>query len=224
MTLMVKDKSRQPVWDVSEQGSPGWLKARQGVLTASRMAEAMDFLKKGGESEKRRQLKIDILAERLAGYSVDHYVTKEMQWGIDHEPEARAFYEEITGNRVIKCGLAYHPDIEHFGASPDGLLEDGEGSIEIKCPTPRTHLTWYLAGVVPECHKPQMLAQLACTRRKYVDFISYDPRFPKPLNRLIRRFEPSREEIEAVEEAARQFLAEVEGMWEQLTTGGEHGQ
>lgn len=216
MSLVVADPARGPIWDVSAQGTPGWIKARQGCLTASRMADAMAWLKKGGEAEARRQLKIDLLVERLTGFSIDHYVTKEMQWGIDHEAEARATYEELTGNRVQLCGFALHPDIPFFGASPDGLL-GREGLLEIKCPTSRVHLTWTLAGEPPQQHRPQMLAQLACTRRKYVDFISYDPRFPKPHNRFIRRFQPLPEEIAAVEEGAALFLDEVEQMWDQLT-------
>lgn len=208
-----------PQFDPAAQGTPGWVKARQGILTASRMAEAMSFLKNGAESAERRQLKVDLLAERLTGYSIDHYVTPAMAWGTEHEEEARGVYQGATGNVVAKCGLVLHPTIEFFGASPDGLLLDGQGLVEIKCPTISTHLSWLLAGEVPAKHKPQMLAQLACTRRRYCDFISYDPRFPEQQQKLIRRFEPSQEEIEAVEEAARQFLGELDLMFDILTMG-----
>jgi hypothetical protein len=39
---------------------------------------------------------------------------------------------------VFETGLVIHPDIEHFGASPDGLVGD-VGLIEIKCPNTWTH-------------------------------------------------------------------------------------
>lgn len=223
MSLTVSSKTEGPEFDPAAQRTPGWVKARQGLLTASRMAEAMNFLKGGKEAADRRQLKVDILAERLTGYSIDHYVTPAMQWGMDHEDEARFVYQCDKGVAVQQCGLVLHPSIEFFGASPDGLLPDGLGLVEIKCPTSRTHIEWLLAGVVPEKHQPQMLAQLACTQRQYCDFITYDPRFPSPKDRMIRRFSPTPEDIKAVEEAARQFLKEIDEMFDILTrnTGGE---
>lgn len=218
MSLTVgKKKDDIPVFDPAAQRTAGWVKARQGLLTASRMAEAMNFLKGGKESAERRQLKVDILAERLTGYSVDHFVNDAMKWGTEHEDEARFVYQCDKGVAVQQCGLVLHPTIEFFGASPDGLLPDGKGLVEIKCPTSRTHIEWLLAGVVPEKHKPQMLAQLACTRREYCDFITFDPRFPSPKDRMIRRFTPTPEEIKAVEEAARQFLKEIDEMFDVLT-------
>lgn len=207
-----------PKWDNTPQGEPGWLKARQGCLTASRMAEAMSYLKNGKESTERLQLKMDLLAERMTDYGVTHYVNDAMRWGIEHESEARGCYEDETGNIVMACGLALHDTIEFFGASPDGLIGH-DGLLEVKCPTSKTHLSWLMGGVVPEQHKPQMLAQLACTGRRYVDFISYDPRFKGDHRRMIKRFEPAPEEIAAVEAAAVQFLAELDAMFDLMTTG-----
>lgn len=205
---------RFPKWETAEQGSDQWLAARRGVLTASRMAEAMDFLKSGKESEKRLQLKFDLMAERMTGFAVDHFVTPAMRHGIENEPFAREQYEVLTGELVDLCGLALHGEIPFFGASPDGLL-GMDGLIEIKCPSTKKFIQWTMAGcVVPDEHKPQMLAQLACTGRKWVDFVAYDPRVPAPKNIFIARFEPTEEEIAAVEDAARQFLAELEEMWD----------
>lgn len=208
-----------PRWDVSEQGSVGWLKARLGVLTASRMAAATDFLKTGKESSARRKLKIDILSERLTDMATEMYVNSAMQWGIEQEPNAREQYECLTGNLVQLCGLALHDEIEFFGASPDGLVSDG--LIEIKCPTTPTYLEWYLAGEVPETHKPQMLAQLAVTGRKWCDFVAYDPRLPQSMQLFCKRFTPKREEISAIETAAKTFLAEVEEMFDKLVMNYE---
>jgi hypothetical protein len=47
------------------QGTGAWFNQRTGKLTASRMAAAMSFLKTGKESAARRDLKVEILAERL---------------------------------------------------------------------------------------------------------------------------------------------------------------
>lgn len=195
-------------WSTHEQGSAEWLSERLGKLTASRMATAMKTLKKGGESEERKKLKLEIMAEQLTGQVVPVFLNDAMKWGNTYEADARQEYADETGNMVDICGLALHPDINNFGASPDGLIGE-DGILEIKCPTSITFLQWVLDGVVPEQHKPQMLAQLAVTGRKWCDFVAYDPRFNAPYNLFIRRFEPTAEEITATETAAANFLQEI---------------
>jgi hypothetical protein len=76
------------------------------------------------------------------------------------------------------CGFCRPPKHRVLRGSPDGLVDDG--LIEIKCPNSSTFLSWILAGVVPEDHKPQMALQAACTGRPWVDFVAYDPRMPEP--------------------------------------------
>lgn len=207
---------RKPVWTCMEQGTAGWLKERCGCLTASRMADAIAFLKTGKEAEPRKKYKIELIAERMTDTMVSRYVNDAMQWGIEQEPFARARYEELTGELVTLCGFALHGEIQFFGASPDGLVGD-DGLIEIKCPTSETYTGWMIGGAVPERHKPQMLAQLAVTGRKYVDFFAYDPRVKVEAHQsFLRRFEPPEEDIAATEEAARKFLAEVDELFEMV--------
>jgi putative phage-type endonuclease len=194
-----------------------WMNLRSGKLTASRMAAAMSFLKTGKESSERRKLKIEILAERLTGDIVPKFTNDAMQWGIDKEPEAKAAFEAKTGMIVTDVGFVDHPTIEHCGASPDGLVSDGS-LIEIKCPTTGRHLEYLLAGVVPEEYRPQMTLQSACMG-KPVWFVSYDPRLPEKQSLFIRKFEPTEKEIKEVEEAAVQFLSEVDEMFDLITIG-----
>lgn len=195
-------------------GTPGWLAARRGLLTASRIADALAVLKTGKPSESRRKLMFELLAERMSGVAVDHFVTPAMQWGIEQQPNATAAYEAETGELVGPEVFVLHPEIEWAGATPDGLIGT-DGLIEIKCPTTPKHLAWVMAGEVPAEHQPQMLFQLACTRRKWVDFVSFDPRVQRP-QLFIRRFEPAWTEVERVEAGAREFLAELQAMADQL--------
>jgi hypothetical protein len=191
-----------------------WLKARAGKLTASRMRDAMDVTKAARPSAKWTTLMRELLAERVTGESTRHFVTDAMQWGLDREVEARCAYEAETGRLVADAGFYDHPRIDHFGATPDGLV-GSDGLIETKCPTPATFVGWVLAGVVPEEHNAQLIVQLACTGRAWCDFVAYDPRVRDPRRRLfVRRFTPTREEIDAVECAAIKFLAELAAMEE----------
>lgn len=205
-----------PRWDSAEQGSSGWLRARIGCLTASRMADAMAYLKGGKEAEARYKLKIELLAERLTDMASERYVNDAMRWGIEKEADAKARYEEMTGEFITPCGFALHGTIDFFGASPDGLICE-DGLIEVKCPTSTTHMAWLLNGVVPEQHKPQMTAQLIVTNRKWCDFVSFDPRFRLQQQLFVRRFEPTTEELATVETAAMTFLSELDAMFDAIT-------
>jgi hypothetical protein len=86
------------------------------------MAAAMSKLKNGADSAERKALKIEVLAERLTGNVVPHFVTPAMQHGTDTEPTARAAYEMMSGQLVSECGFIRHPTISDFGASPDGRI------------------------------------------------------------------------------------------------------
>lgn len=203
----------------NQQGTGAWFNERTGKLTASRMAAAMNYNKNGDESAKRRELKIEIIAERLTGDIVPKYVTNDMKWGIEKEPEAKQAFETATGLIVTDVGFIEHPRIGMCGASPDGFVSDGN-AFEVKCPTTSTHLTWLLAGVVPEEHKPQMILQRAVTGRN-VWFVSYDPRLPPKQALFYRLFEPTDKEIANVEMHAHRFLTEVEAMFTKITMENE---
>src|SRR6185436_9633504 len=119
-----------------------------------------------------------------------------------------------TGNLVMPTGFYDHPRIDMFGGTPDGLLAP-DGLIETKCPTPGKFIDWVIAGVVPEEHKPQMIANCVCAGRAWCEFVAYDPRIKDAKRQIfIRRFTPSAEEIAAVEAAAEQFLRELDAMFQ----------
>ena len=196
------------------QSSPGWIVERRGLLTASRMRDALDFLKSGKESAARRQYKIDLIAERAFSEAISHYVTPPMQRGLDNEPGARQSYEARTGNLTDPAALILHRSIEFFAGTPDGFIGN-DGLVELKVPMPNTFVSWTLAGVIPEEHMPQLLAQLSVSGRQWVDFCAYSPESGKT---FLRRLERDDEAIANIEAAAKQFLQEVDDLFEAFTT------
>lgn len=197
------------------QNTPEWFEKKIGKLSASNMFAALHITKDGKDYADRANLKMQILAERLTGLITEHYVNDAMRWGKEQEPAAKDILCQLRYS-IEDVGFIDHPIIVNFGASPDGLIES-DGLVEIKCPTTQTHLRWLMEGVVPEEHKPQMLAQLACTGRKWVDFISFDPRVKSAAMRIFkRRYEPSPAEVMAIEVGANLFLAEISKMEELL--------
>ncbi len=203
---------------VVPQDSKAWTAARVGHLTASRMKDVLAISKRDGKPlEVRDAYLMELVSERIIGGAVDHYVTAAMQWGLDHEIEAKCAYGQVKNCDVDPAGFILHPSIEFFGASPDAFI-GSDGLCELKCPTTAKHLRWILAGVVPEEHKPQMIAQIACTGREWVDFVSFDPRVPARQRVFIRRFVPTAEELDLVETQATLVRQEVEALYQQVTT------
>lgn len=172
-----------------------WLADRVGKITASRVGGINAKPQKG---KALNRTMIELLVERLTGEIEDRYINAAMQWGIDNEPNAIAAYENITSRFVVGCGLIPHPTISMSGASPDGLIDD-DGLIEVKCPNRDTHTNTILTQQVPDEYMPQITWQLACTGRKWCDFVSYDPRFSEDLQTVIIRVMRDDVDIEALE-------------------------
>lgn len=194
-----------------EQGTEEWKLARLGKVTASRVSDARA---KPGTAARANYL-ADIITERLTGSPTESFSNAYMEWGTQNEPLARAAYEIKTGIWVEQVAIVNHPTIDSFAASPDGLCGE-EGLLEIKCPKTSTHLNWMMKGTVPSEHKHQMLAQLACTGRKWVDFVSFDPRLPEHLQLFVVRFQPDPKDIKDLEEDVMTFLTEVDTMQRKL--------
>jgi putative phage-type endonuclease len=193
-----------------DQRSVDWHQARLGHATGSR---ASDILA-GKDTQARKGYITQLVTERLTGASQDFYTNADMQRGIEVEPVARAAYQ-ASNELVDEVGFIKHPTILWFGASPDGLV-GSDGLVEIKCPRSTTHLDYIQAKKPPQKYIPQMLAQLSCTGRKWVDFVSFDNRFPEHLQLFVVRFEPSAEELEQFESKVKEFLSEVNNLMEQL--------
>lgn len=194
-----------------------WLADRVGKITASRV-KGIDAKPQKGKALNATML--TLLKERLTGTVKDLRVSEAMQWGIDHEPDAIAAYENVTGEFVVGCGLIDHPTISMSGASPDGLIGK-DGLLEAKCPNEETHLNTILTQQVPDEYMPQITWQLACTGRKWCDFVSYDPRLPESMQIVIIRVMRDDVDIESLENEVAACNAKLNQIIENLTKSKE---
>jgi hypothetical protein len=194
-----------------EQGTPEWLVARIGCVTASRVKDVVAKTRGGVESPRRASYKLELLTEVLTGRATEHYVSQAMDFGTENEPLARTTYELAKGVEVERVGFVLHPTIKRTGCSPDGLVGD-YGLVEFKVPNTVTHLQYLIDGVVPEDYKPQMLWQMACTSRQWCDFVSYDPRLPEEFGLFVVRFERDDVAIGIMEREVEKFIAELNEM------------
>ena len=188
------------------QRSEDWHADRCGKVTASRVK---DISAKPKTGKAYNALTLTILTERLTGVQDETPTTGPMQWGIDQEVHAITAYENETGNFVVGTGLINHPAIKMSGASPDGLV-DQDGQLEVKCPNSQTHLNTILTKEVPSEYIPQITWQLACTRRKWCDFVSYDPRLPEYLQLVIIRVFAKDLDIAGIEQSVIKFNQKID--------------
>ncbi len=140
-----------------------------------------------------------------------------MQHGTETEPEARDAYSFYQNAVVDQVAFVEHPKISQTGCSPDGLVGD-DGLVEIKCPNTATHLETLLGQAVPAKYVLQMQFQLACTGRKWCDFVSYDPRMPENMRMFVKRLDRDDAAIKEIEDAIAAFLLEMAVKLSQLNS------
>jgi putative phage-type endonuclease len=198
------------------QGSTEWFYQRLGKVTASRVADVIAKTKTG-YSTSRDNYMAQLVVERLTFTKQESYTNAAMQWGTDQEPFARAAYEAAQGVMVEEVGFVRHPTIEWAGASPDGLVGgEGEGLVEIKCPNTLTMIETLLSQKVPGKYFTQMQFQLACTGRKWCDYVVFDPRMPAKAQLFVKRVDRDDTYIAEIEAEIVKFLAEVQSQVQQL--------
>jgi hypothetical protein len=135
----------------------------------------------------------ELLCERLTGEVKMIGEPPAIRWGNDNEDYGLRAYENRTGRMVTPVGFVLAPattGLVNYGASPDGLVTGG--SIEIKCPLVSAyHIACFRFGI-PDEHKAQMEGQMIALDTRWVDFVSYDPRFTgdyEHLQLFIHRYE-----------------------------------
>lgn len=190
-----------------EQRTEEWFAARLGKVTASRVADVVAKTK-SGYSASRANYMAELICERLTGSKGDSYQNAAMLWGTNTEPMARAAYESRTGELVEEVGFVLHNNILEAGCSPDGFVGE-DGLIEIKCPNTATHIDTLLSKEAPSKYVPQMQWQMACTGRKWCDFISYDPRMPENMQFFCIRVHRDPNIIMDLETEVEKFLFEL---------------
>ncbi len=198
-----------------EQGSDEWLQARVGKVTASRVSDAITKTKTGWGASRANYM-AELIAERLTGRPAEKFTNAAMQWGTETEPQARAAYEFFQDESVVQVGLVPHPSIKDSAASPDGYVGE-DGLVEIKCPNTATHIETVLGGSVPSKYETQMQWQMACTGRKWCDFVSYDPRLPANLALFVARVNRDDSKIKELESLVTDFLGELDAKVAALT-------
>jgi len=168
-----------------KQGTPEWWAHRRGRPTSSGFDRIVTPAK-GDLSKQADGYIAELIAEVYdPGYGqVDDYVSDAMARGLIMEPAARSFYEFERGVEVRQVCVVIDDD-DRFLTSPDGLV-GADGLVEIKSPSPKTHVGYLLDGGLPTAYRCQVHGQMIVTGWQWCDFLSYVHGFPPMLLRVER--------------------------------------
>jgi len=191
-----------------QQGTDEWFASRLGKITASEFA---NVLCKGAG---RGTYMLRLAAERLTGITQSTFSNSAMEWGTEHEGDAREYYETVGLCEVQQVGFVIFD--EWIGGSPDGLVGE-DGLLEIKCPNSSTHITNILKDKMPPKYVPQVQGLLWITGREWCDFVSYDPRVTS-YSFFCKRIFRDDEKINILSEAANKFKTELQGIIETINS------
>jgi exodeoxyribonuclease (lambda-induced) len=190
-----------------EQNSDAWFEARLGKLTASD-AHAIMTAGKGLET-----LVWEKVGETLTGKPKQSFVNEVMEKGHELEMEARNNYEITTGNLVKTTGFHVLDDLPDVGCSPDGLIGE-DGLVEIKCPTPAIYARFMYENVIDPKYKAQIQMQMWITKRKWCDFVVYNPDFEK--STIITKYKRDEEIIDKIAGGVAKGVAQLHEILEKL--------
>lgn len=216
----------------AEYGTPAWNKDRRGRVTASRFGDVLTQPRSkaaqdaGQLSDTAHGYLLEVVASTITGHDRVGGKSAAMARGVDKEADAIDAYGmerfvEVGEGRIllVKDSLV--------AVTPDGFIEDdpeGPGLLECKCPESKTHLETFFSGagtpenprLVPEEYVAQVQGQLWVSGRAWCDFVSFDDRFPGPMQLI--RIRAYRNEVYIAELAAkvRRFEALVQERVDQV--------
>lgn len=165
------------------------------------------------ESVQRRDLQVRLALERITGQSGEDengYVTGDRRRGIELESAARAAYEVRTGSLVEAVGLFRANDLP-IGCSPDGIVGDFDGGVELKAPKPAIHLRYLVEPAELRAEYERQIAHsLFVSRLPWWDLVAFCPQFPEPARLVVVRTRLEDVDLTAYESTLRRFLGEVD--------------
>jgi putative phage-type endonuclease len=136
-----------------KQRSEEWFKLRENRLTASDLYDAVYH-------------PITLIKKKIKNVSFNSYSIPALKWGCMFEEVAANIYAHLNSTKINEFGLLVNDKINNFGASPDGITDEGI-MIEIKCPYSRE----IKDKVIPDKYYYQMQGQMAVCELDICDYI-----------------------------------------------------
>jgi len=184
-----------------EQGSPEWLAARRGLMTASEMNLVLTPTLKPSNNDKTRAHIYEIAAQRITDWTEPTYIGDAMLRGHADEITARDLYSDRIEPVEEKGFITRDFGGFKLGYSPDGCGIMGNFGIEAKSRIQKHHIKTIITNEVPTEYMLQIQTGLLVTGWDYMGYISFSAGLPM----WIIRVEPIAEYQDAIRNAAYEF-------------------
>jgi len=162
-------------FDLSQvkQNSPEWMRSRAGVISASKA----HYLLMGRKTAGRQTYLNELVASIATGLLPEEIKAKALQWGKDHEEDAREAYSAATFEGVNDMAFIYKDETMRAGCSPDGLIAGEEKGLELKCPvSSAVWIAFAAAGTIKKEEIIQCHFSMWVTGYQSWAFAKFDPR------------------------------------------------
>jgi putative phage-type endonuclease len=136
-----------------KQRSDEWYKLRENRLTASDLYDAVHSPH-------------SLIKKKIKNVTYNSFSIPALKWGCMFEKIAIDAYSYVNKTNVNEFGLLINDKIDNFGASPDGITDEGV-MVEIKCPYKRE----IKDGTIPDKYYYQMLGQMAVCELDICDYV-----------------------------------------------------
>jgi hypothetical protein len=156
-----------------EQGSPEWLAARRGLMTASEMNLVLTPTLKIANNDKTRAHVYEIAAQRITHWTEPSYVGDAMLRGHADEITARDLYSDRYEPVEEKGFITRDFGGFTLGYSPDGCGVVSNMGIECKSRVQKHHIATVITNEVPTEHMLQIQTGLLITGWDYISYISF---------------------------------------------------
>lgn len=194
-----------------EQGSEEWHYMRMGVLSASRADAILAVVK----TAKRRTYMADLINAVASCAVVTGGKFKQMEWGHEHEDNARDSLAVEIGEDILELPFIYKDSSMRVGCSPDGVF--GNRMAEIKCPFDGSNfIKLSCFDDVKKEYSKQMQMQMWVSGADSNIFCNYDPRMQ--LSKKIHWIEYERDEslMKTFDDAVPQFISDMDDALQKL--------
>lgn len=195
-----------------EQNSDEWFDLRLGKPTTSKFGVFMaNYGKAFGDPAKRYAFKLAM--EQIKGQKSEEesFSNSYMDAGHEYEPVAQREYQNETFNMVSNGGFCQH-DKYNVGGSPDGLVLEDNGGIEIKSVINWTQRNTIKRNSFDPTYKWQILGNIWLCDLDWLDFVSYGYNYTDSKKTFIYRAERKQyqDQIDLIEPRLLQFLELIE--------------
>ena len=191
-----------------EQRSEEWYAIRKGKMTASK---AHVVITNGTGLDTYIS---ELMAEYYSSEPQEQISNKDIQRGIDLEPQARNMFMLETGLIVKQVGFIIVN--EYVGCSPDGLIDD-DGLVEYKCPNDKNYFQLLLTEKIKPEYISQMQWQMHNTKRNYCYFCAYNPNFERSL--FIKKIEKDLDTFNKIDIGIQSGITKIEKIKEKIKNG-----